>query len=35
EGLLKVNEVQLEGKKRMSADAFMRGCKLEAGKQLQ
>lgn len=34
EGLLKVNEVQLEGKKRMSADAFMRGCKLEAGKQL-
>lgn len=34
EGLLKVNEVQLEGKKRMSSDAFMRGCKLEAGKQL-
>lgn len=35
EGLLRVDEVQLEGKKRMSSDAFLRGCKLEEGKQLQ
>lgn len=31
EGLLKVNELQLEGKKRMTADAFLRGSKLEPG----
>lgn len=34
EGLLKVNEVQLEGKKRMQTDAFLRGCKLTSGKAL-
>ncbi len=34
EGVLALLEVQLEGKKRMPADAFLRGCPLEAGKQL-
>lgn len=32
--LLKINELQMEGKKRMTADAFLRGCSLEAGTKL-
>ena len=31
EGVLVLSKVQLEGKKRMDADAFLRGCKIEAG----
>lgn len=31
EGILSLLEVQLEGKKRMDADAFLRGYKVEAG----
>ncbi len=31
EGLLRINEVQLEGSKRMAADAFLRGRPLEKG----
>lgn len=31
EGILSLKEVQLEGKKRMSIDAFLRGCPLEKG----
>ena len=31
EGSLKINELQPEGKKRMSADAFLRGYQLEEG----
>lgn len=31
EGLLQLLEVQLEGKKRMSVDAFLRGFQIEAG----
>lgn len=34
EDYLKVNEVQLEGKKRMSADAFLRGFPVRAGQML-
>ena len=34
EGRLSLQEVQLEGKKRMTADAFLRGFQIEAGKQL-
>lgn len=34
EGILKVNEVQLEGKKRMKTEDFLRGCRLEAGQKL-
>lgn len=30
-GALRINELQLEGKKRMSCDAFLRGYKLENG----
>ena len=30
-GLLSLTEVQLEGKKRMEADAFLRGCQVEVG----
>lgn len=30
-GILSLKEIQLEGKKRMSADAFLRGCQLEQG----
>jgi methionyl-tRNA formyltransferase len=33
-GVLKVNEVQLEGKKRMCSADFLRGCRLEAGQRL-
>ncbi|MGN0328716.1 MAG: methionyl-tRNA formyltransferase [Lachnospira sp.] len=28
---LKINELQLEGKKRMAADAFLRGCQIDKG----
>lgn len=35
EGQLSLLEVQLEGKKRMAADAFLRGYKLERGKKLK
>ncbi|MEI3339004.1 MAG: methionyl-tRNA formyltransferase [Eubacterium sp.] len=31
DGLLILREVQLEGKKRMSCDAFLRGCPVEVG----
>lgn len=31
EGILVLSQVQLEGKKRMDADAFLRGCHIEAG----
>ena len=31
EGVLVLSQVQLEGKKRMEADAFLRGCHIEAG----
>lgn len=34
EGQLSLLEVQLEGKKRMAADAFLRGCQVETGQQL-
>lgn len=34
DGVLKINEVQLEGKKRMSASAFMLGNKPEKGEML-
>ncbi|SDB16086.1 methionyl-tRNA formyltransferase [Eubacterium oxidoreducens] len=34
DGILILKEVQLEGKKRMSADAFLRGYKVEAGEIL-
>lgn len=34
QGLLKLLEVQLEGKKRMSIDAFLRGCSVEVGCRL-
>lgn len=34
EGLLKILEVQLEGKKRMPADAFLRGFALKKGTEL-
>ena len=30
-GRLAINELQLEGKKRMTTDAFLRGMKLEKG----
>lgn len=33
-GQLELREVQLEGKKRMSADAFLRGCPVQAGELL-
>ena len=29
--MLALSQVQLEGKKRMDADAFLRGCHIEAG----
>ena len=32
---LRVNEMQLEGKKRMLTDAFLRGYHLEAGTKLE
>ena len=31
EGVLLLSQVQLEGKKRMEADVFLRGCHIEAG----
>jgi len=31
QGVLELSQVQLEGKKRMDADAFLRGCKIDAG----
>ena len=34
EGILMLEEVQLEGKKRMSADAFLRGNALTEGMKL-
>lgn len=34
EGRLSLTEVQLEGKRRMSIDAFLRGCKIEPGAYL-
>lgn len=33
-GILSVKELQLEGKKRMTAEAFLRGCPLEPGMML-
>ena len=35
QGILILKELQLEGKKRMEADAFLRGFPLEAGKKLE
>lgn len=34
QGLLKLLEIQLEGKKRMTTDAFLRGCSVEMGCRL-
>lgn len=34
QGILGLKELQLEGKKRMDAAAFLRGCKTEAGERL-
>jgi methionyl-tRNA formyltransferase len=34
DGILALNEVQLEGKKRMPCDAFLRGCHVEEGAYL-
>ena len=34
-GVLRVNEVQLEGKKRMDAASFLRGCRLTEGTALK
>lgn len=34
DGLLSLLEVQLEGKKRMDAEAFLRGCRMEKGEVL-
>ena len=34
QGMLELLEVQLEGKKRMTIDAFLRGYSLEAGCRL-
>lgn len=34
EKALRINELQLEGKKRMATDAFLRGTELEIGKKL-
>lgn len=31
DGILSLLEVQLEGKKRMEIDAFLRGCQVEEG----
>ena len=33
--MLRVNEVQLEGKKRMDAASFLRGCRLTEGTALK
>ena len=35
EGILEIQELQLEGKKRMTADAFLRGYQLEDGTRLE
>lgn len=35
DGLLAVKELQLEGKKRMDAGAFLRGCPLQAGDKME
>ena len=35
DGLLKIKEVQLEGKKRMDMGAFLRGYQIEEGMILQ
>ena len=35
EGLLKIEELQLQGKKRMDAGAFLRGNHLESGEILK
>ena len=34
DGVLEILELQLEGKKRMTADAFLRGYQLENGTKL-
>ena len=34
QGQLSLKEVQLEGKKRMDVDAFLRGCQVSSGEQL-
>ncbi|MCR5487079.1 MAG: methionyl-tRNA formyltransferase [Lachnospiraceae bacterium] len=34
EGILVIRELQLEGKKRMNADEFLRGCRMEEGQRL-
>ena len=34
DGLLRIRELQLEGKKRMGAGDFLRGCKIQAGEKL-
>jgi methionyl-tRNA formyltransferase len=33
-GILKLKELQLEGKKKISADEFMRGYRIETGERL-
>ena len=35
EGILKVTQVQLEGKKRMEVSAFLRGYQIKAGERLE
>ena len=34
QGILSIQELQLEGKKRMKTGEFLRGCKMEAGEIL-
>lgn len=34
-GVLRLDELQLEGKKRMTSDAFLRGCEVPSGTKLQ
>jgi len=33
-GILKLKELQLEGKKKITADEFMRGYRIETGEKL-
>ena len=34
-GLLALEELQLEGKKRMPVQTFLMGCRMQAGEQLE
>ena len=34
EGALRINELQIPGKKKMSADAFLRGYQVKTGEKL-